>query len=299
MNIFAVVVTYNRLSLLKKTLSSLKSQTLTINTILVVNNGSTDGTKEWLNSQTEIYVINQENLGGSGGFWRGIKEAYELGADYIWCMDDDVYPYDNCLSNLISAMPAEGGIAAPQRYYNGKELVFGGECKHFNFTNPFKKLKSDIKSDDLIKTSNLISVESISFEGPLFSREVVEKIGFPEKGLFIFWDDTEYSYRAFKFGFKVFYATKARLYKVDLRSDEHGRQKRSWKYPYMIRNEVYFVVKYGGLFYRLIYVFLLFFKYLIGIVINVIRHSGKYSINDVKIVCRSVMDGINGNLIIY
>lgn len=47
MKIIAVVVTYNRLSLLKRNLDCLR-QNKPLSSIIVVNNGSTDGTAEWL-----------------------------------------------------------------------------------------------------------------------------------------------------------------------------------------------------------------------------------------------------------
>ena len=90
--ITAVVVTYCRLELVKKTISALRNQLYKLDSIIVVDNNSTDGTSEWLDSQNDLVVIHQENIGGSGGFYRGIKEAYDRGADWIWCMDDDVYP---------------------------------------------------------------------------------------------------------------------------------------------------------------------------------------------------------------
>ena len=68
MKITAVVVTYNRLEKLKKVIESVRSQTASLLQILVVNNGSTDGSREWLESQNDIYLINQGNLGGAGGF---------------------------------------------------------------------------------------------------------------------------------------------------------------------------------------------------------------------------------------
>ena len=73
--VIAVVVTYNRLELLQRVVESLKKQSRKLTEILVVNNGSTDGTKEWLDGQEGLTVIHQENVGGSGGFCRGIQEA--------------------------------------------------------------------------------------------------------------------------------------------------------------------------------------------------------------------------------
>ena len=75
MNITAVVVTFNRKELLKKNIEALRRQK-ELTTILVVNNGSTDGTAEWLDSQSDLLVIHQSNVGGSGGFYTGIDAAY-------------------------------------------------------------------------------------------------------------------------------------------------------------------------------------------------------------------------------
>lgn len=98
--VVAVVVTYNRLNLLQRVVGSLKGQSKRLDKIYIINNGSTDGTKEWLDGQTGLNVIHQENVGGSGGFYRGIKEASKEECDWIWCMDDDVFPRENCLETF-------------------------------------------------------------------------------------------------------------------------------------------------------------------------------------------------------
>ena len=100
MNIIAVVVTYNRMELLKRNIRCLQ-QNKPISSIVIVNNGSTDGTTEWLAAQEGLTVINQTNVGGAGGFYTGIQYAYQAGADWIWCMDDDVFPRADCLEQLL------------------------------------------------------------------------------------------------------------------------------------------------------------------------------------------------------
>ena len=100
MNIVAVVVTYNRIELLKRTVRCLQ-QNKPVSSIVVVNNGSTDATAEWLKTQPGLIVISQANVGGSGGFYTGMQYAYQAGADWIWCMDDDVFPRADCLEQLL------------------------------------------------------------------------------------------------------------------------------------------------------------------------------------------------------
>ena len=61
MNIIAVVITYNRMELLKRNIRCLQ-QNKPISSIVIVNNGSTDGTTEWLAAQEGLTVINQTNV---------------------------------------------------------------------------------------------------------------------------------------------------------------------------------------------------------------------------------------------
>ena len=63
MNVIAVVVTYNRLELLKRNLSCLRRQTVPLTTLVVVDNGSTDGTGAWLDEQEDVKTIHQTNVG--------------------------------------------------------------------------------------------------------------------------------------------------------------------------------------------------------------------------------------------
>ena len=120
MNVVAVVVTYNRLKLLKRNIACLR-QNVPVSSIVVVNNGSTDGTAEWLKTQDDLVVLEQENVGGAGGFYTGIEHAYRMGAEWVWCMDDDVFPRADCLEKLLAESGrADIGVLAPRRLLEGK-----------------------------------------------------------------------------------------------------------------------------------------------------------------------------------
>ena len=135
MNIIAVVVTYNRMELLKRNIRCLQ-QNKPISSIVIVNNGSTDGTTEWLAAQEGLTVINQTNVGGAGGFYTGIQYAYQAGADWIWCMDDDVFPRADCLEQLLPYTGKKDiGILAPRRLLEGE--IFTHDFQAYNLSNPF------------------------------------------------------------------------------------------------------------------------------------------------------------------
>lgn len=58
-----IIPTFNRLDLLKETVASVKNQTYRDFEIIVVDDGSSDGTAEWLDSQPDLRVLHQTNSG--------------------------------------------------------------------------------------------------------------------------------------------------------------------------------------------------------------------------------------------
>lgn len=172
--ITAVVVTFNRLNLLQRVIASLQKQSVHIHDIIIVNNGSTDGTKEWLDKQNKLHIIHQENVGGSGGFYRGIQEASKTECDWIWCMDDDVFPSEHCLENLLIYASKDNkiGIACPHRLMSGK--TFTGEAKTLNLSNPFKDMHDNGLMPEDVEANETVDIVGMAFEGPLIKKEVVD-----------------------------------------------------------------------------------------------------------------------------
>lgn len=244
MKITAVVVTFNRLELLKQGIECLRKQQK-LTGIIVVNNGSTDGTREWLDAQPGLLVVHQDNVGGSGGFYTGIERAYSEGADWIWCMDDDVFPRPDCLDRLLPYTDRpEVGILSPRRLLEGK--VFTHEFRHFNFTNPIGSLHGrKLAKQQVNQATEIVGAD---FEGPFISRRVVEKIGLPNRELFIFCDDTDYCLRTHLAGFKLLYIPEALMDKHKFFSNDtwtSRNRKKKWKRYYQVRNEAYLNHHYG------------------------------------------------------
>jgi GT2 family glycosyltransferase len=241
MKIIAVVVTYNRLELLKHGIECLRRQKR-LTEIIVVDNGATDGTHEWLDAQQGLHVIHQENVGGSGGFYTGIDAAYKQGADWIWCMDDDVFPREDCLENLLANI-GDAAILSPRRIMDGK--VFTHEFCHYDFANPLASMHGKKLRGNETENTEIVGAD---FEGPFISRRVVEKIGLPNRELFIFCDDTDYCLRAHLAGFKLRYVPTAIMDKHKFFSDDTWttrNQKKKWKRYYQVRNEAYLNHHYG------------------------------------------------------
>ena len=297
--IVAVVVTYNRKELLKKVIASLRNQTIKVNGIIVVDNGTTDGTREWLGSEQGLSVIHQDNVGGAGGFYRGIQEAMHTTAEWIWCMDDDVFPNSDCLEQLLAHYTPDDntGILCPKRLMNGK--VFISETRRQNLTNPFKYIFEDCIKAEMLEKNETVEIEGMAFEGPLIRREVVEQIGLPNKDLFILYDDTDYSYRAVLAGYKVKVVSSAvmnKYYHQSTLTKEEERLKNKWKLKYHFRNTAYFCNKYGKNFFFRYLGCLPFVVDMYGAITFNFFKGHKYSFSDYLMIPRMIHRGIQGKL---
>jgi GT2 family glycosyltransferase len=186
--ICAVVVTYNRLNSLKICLENLKKQTRKLDEIIVVNNGSLDGTAEWLSKQSDIYVINQTNLGSAGGFYSGIKLAFERNFDWIWCLDDDIFPLPDTLENLLKYSSISKCIHPLKKDVDDNE-VYWENYFHPGYGKIYFTPNLSFKNG-----KNWCSVSTGCFEGMLIHKDIVKKVGYPDIRFFIDGDDLIYGF---------------------------------------------------------------------------------------------------------
>ena len=270
MKIAAVVVTYNRLNLLKECINAIRNQTHKVDEIIVVNNSSTDGTLEWLSQQNDLTVIIQENSGSAGGQYTGIKTAYGKGYDWIWCMDDDGRPSNNCLEILIQNMDNLNDIVmAP--------LVISSEnSERLAFNIPWKgKNNLELEISTILELQkhiygNYFKGWASFFNGVLIPHSVIAKIGLPKRDMFIWGDEVEYFLRIKKNNIEIITFTKAiyfhpinRLkFKEKLFGVNIYPANKDWRSYFYFRNSVYIAKKYGkmfGLKFTIVHIFYFLF----------------------------------------
>lgn len=242
MIINCVVVTYNRLSLLKENLNALKGQTYPINKIFVINNNSTDGTREWLDSlkhDTQLKIIHlQKNIGGAGGFYEGIKRGILAGCDYIWIMDDDTIPAPDALSELIKGCSLTDKVG-----FVCSKVIWTDQSIH---QMNFPEITTSTQREPVIyrnQQTKGILCHSCSFVSVMFSSEAVFKAGLPIKEFFIWADDIEYTSRIYKLGYKGLYMESSVV--VHKTISNYGSKiqtapvEMAWKFYYHARNNTY------------------------------------------------------------
>lgn len=250
MNIYTIVVTYNRKNLLVECLDALEHQTLLPNKVLIVDNASTDGTLNLLKekgflekSLFELLALN-DNTGGAGGFYAGMRYALEQDADWVWMMDDDAKPHINALEELmkIAKEPQHvyGSLAVNQEHTSWQMELLGD-------AQIVTRLKADIPAKAQVKM--------LPFLGFMVHRELVEKIGLPDAEFFIAADDVEYSVRAQKQGAKIYIAGNSQIehpssypYYVNFLGHRFTCIAiPPWKRYYDVRNRILIAKKYFGM----------------------------------------------------
>lgn len=192
----AVVVTHDRLELLKQSVECLLRQTYVLNRIIIVDNASTDGTKEYLkklrsNERIEVLRL-KRNRGGAGGFFYGIRRAYEIGCDFIWTMDDDTLAEKDALKALIKALP----VVKEKRigFLSGNVLYKDGTPCRMNVSRTVPCWNEFIKK-------GIIEISHASFVSLLIPHSVVAEAGLPIREYFIWGDDAEYTTRILRKGY--------------------------------------------------------------------------------------------------
>ncbi|MBP3810483.1 MAG: glycosyltransferase family 2 protein [Clostridiales bacterium] len=249
--VVTVVVTYNRKELLVECIKRLLGQENSRTDILIVDNASTDGTKDHIKSFIDnneiIYINTGKNLGGAGGFSYGVAKAVELGYEYVWLMDDDTFAGPTALQGLMAAkdrLNDEFGYLSSIVYWKDGSLC-----------NMNKQRYSIRKKVDAVP-ADMEQIIMASFVSFFVKTSTVKKVGLPIKEFFIWADDLEYSRRiSLTMPCYVVPDSTVEHYmdsnnKVGIESEPESRL---WRYQYLYRNEVYLYRREG--FTGMLYLF--------------------------------------------
>lgn len=248
----AIVVTYNRKSYLRICIEALLNGSTRPTRIYIIDNNSDDGTEEHIRtlfiSELEyrniVYKRLNENTGGAGGFYEGLKIALEdQCCKYFWLMDDDAEPDKEALKFLIDEIKKSSNdkcLVSISTDKERNELAWGTGILLNNRTRIFEFFR-DIPDDQVLKAP------WAPFLGFLISRKIVEHVGLPRREYFIWGDDVEYSSRIWESGYEINYVKNSVIYHPVLKKVKTsflGREivlinTDDWKQYYGIRNDVY------------------------------------------------------------
>lgn len=243
----AVVVTYNRLALLKQCVDALQKQNIACD-ILLVNNNSTDDTENWAKeiaekTKTVLYRNTGANIGGAGGFNFGMRWAVEAGYEFVWLMDDDCLPYEDSLQELLEAHKIlegkYGWLSSAVLWKDGTACMMNRQKLEENFYEQMELIRY-----------GLVRAKQATFVSLFLRAETIRQVGLPIKEFFIWGDDIEYTRRiAVRCGMSSFLAGKSQV--LHMMGSNSGSsiamdgKDRIERYNYAFRNENYLYRKEG------------------------------------------------------
>ena len=189
-DVCAIVVTYNRPGLLVRCLEQLGAQTRVPAHVLVVDNASTDETPELLAGRDDVEVLTMEtNLGGSGGFSRGVMHAHARGHRWLWLLDDDTLPDESCLEELL-----HGADRAPHPPLVMTSAVRWRDGRLHPMNRPWLRTG---RPEDFARGAScgLAEIRAATFVSTLVHRDAVDTYGPPPSHYFVWLDDIQYTAR--------------------------------------------------------------------------------------------------------
>lgn len=194
-HVAAVVVTWNRIDLLKQALAAIEGQTRPVDLLIVVDNASTDGTGAYLAERSwsvpHVVFSLTENTGGAGGFARGLDEAVRCG-HAAWLLDDDGIPAPDALAVMIED-------AAEVAAATGREPAFA--CSAVEWSDGSAHVGNVPKpwsywSQSALATGRaVVDVRTASFVSVLVPPEHARGVGLPYAEYHKWYDDAEYTFR--------------------------------------------------------------------------------------------------------
>ncbi|MGV9709664.1 galactofuranosyltransferase GlfT1 [Gordonia sp. NPDC003424] len=210
--VIAVVVTHRRVELLAQSLAVVTTQDRPVDRLIVVDNGNEAAVADLVAAQPvpTTYLGSERNLGGAGGFALGILHALALGADWIWCADDDGRPDGPAvLSTLLECAQRHGldevspvvaniddpdTLAFPLRrglvWRRKRSELFADAGSGASGANT-RDAGSGSSGSNVADADDLLPGIASLFNGALFSARAIEEIGVPDLRLFFRGDEVE------------------------------------------------------------------------------------------------------------
>jgi GT2 family glycosyltransferase len=235
----AVMVTYNRLEILKSTLAHVLDQEYPPATIVIVDNYSTDGTKEYLQSLLTDNRLRSLHLDSNMGAGYAISQGMKLGLrerdfDYFWVLDDDSYYKSNVLKELVENI-SQSPFALVG--LSGSNISFGTKRP-------------------VTLTEKLQEVDYALVDGAIIRGDVIKKIGTTCERFFMMCDDDEYIIRLKKHGYKIGLLNLGAVNRLHLGGQGSFTKATLWRGYYSSRNQMLILKQYFSIKRLLEYTYL-------------------------------------------
>lgn len=218
-SVWIVTLNWNRGEDTLACLETLMQLTYPNTNLLVVDNGSTDGSPSMIAVRypTVRQIVNPENFGFARGFNIGLKWALDAGADFVLVLNNDTLAAPDMLEPLVAAAgPTRVGITAPVIFYAAAPTrIWSAGAGRSRWT--LDLTGHHRRSMPLVAN---VEREFVSGCAMLIKRVVLEQVGLFDERFFMYYEDSDYCLRVRQAGFSLWVVPGARLWhKVSVSSE--------------------------------------------------------------------------------
>lgn len=234
-----VIPNYNGIAFLDGVLSSLETQTLKNYEVILVDNGSSDGSCSFAAANYPWVKIIE--LSDNFGFCRAVNEGiHAADADYVLLLNNDTEVEADFLEEMVASISrhkkAFSCAAKMVQYHDRDKLDDAG-----NYYCALGWSYARGKGKDIHTYDKEEKIFAACAGAAIYRKQVMEEIGYFDEEHFAYLEDTDIGYRARIFGYENWYAPKAVVYHVG--SGTSGSRYNQFKTRYSSRNNVYLIYK--------------------------------------------------------
>jgi GT2 family glycosyltransferase len=230
-----IVLAWNHLEDTMECLESMMKSDYDPVRILLLDNGSVDGTSDFVRKHfPKVDILRSEiNLGISGGYNLGMKYALEQGSDYVLIANNDIVVDMQMVHHLVDDLEynPKAGISMPKiyHYYGDRNRLWCTGARWRRFPPSVKM--TDVNANDSEKFSQPFEIEFAPSCCLLLRRRLIEQIGYFDAEYFFYNDDWDYSIRCRKAGYSLRYVPTAKMWhKVSASTQKSDKPAEWWNY---------------------------------------------------------------------
>ncbi len=212
--VYVVVITWNQRRDTLECLESVFRITYPNFRVVLVDNASTDGTREAVAAQFPQvgYIANPANRGFSAAVNQGMKRGLERGAEYLFLLNNDTIVDPSLLDHLMAhAMDESVGMLVPKIYYYSRPNVIWSVGAGLNVWTLEKggEVRGCV---DEGQWETVVEREHVTACAVLLPRRLTDKIGLLDERFFYYYDDADLSLRVREAGFRTLLVPQAKMW---------------------------------------------------------------------------------------
>ena len=239
MEVSVVIPNFNGIAFLDSVLASLEGQTLSNFEVILVDNGSTDGSCSFVTANYPwVHLIElSENFGFCGAVNAGIRAAK---APYVLLLNNDTEVKEDFVEEMLAAIRRhKNAFSCGTRMVQYHDRDRLDDVGNYYCALGWSFARGRGKDIHAYETEDKIF--SACAGAAIYRKKIIEKIGYFDEEHFAYLEDTDIGYRARIYGYENWYAPKAIVYHVG--SGTSGSRYNQFKTRYSSRNNIYLIYK--------------------------------------------------------